>query len=44
MKLAYLEPKADVRLLLAQDIIAASSDLPEPDKPLPDDAVVDPFN
>ena len=47
MKLTYLEPKAELRLLLSQDIIAASEEggnTPlDPEKPNPDDAVADPF-
>ena len=47
MKLTYLEPKAELRLLLSQDIIAASEEAGntplESEKPNPDDAVVDPF-
>ena len=47
MKLTYLEPKAELRLLLSQDIIAASEEggnTPlEPEKANPDDAVEDPF-
>ena len=47
MKLSYLEPRADVRLLLSLDIIAASeeagSDIPDPETALPDDAREDPF-
>ena len=47
MKLAYLEPKADVRFLLSQDIIAASEEGTGPLEPesnrYPDDAVEDPF-
>ena len=48
MKLSYLAPKADVRVLLSQDIIAASEEpganTPlEPEQPSLDDAVVDPF-
>ena len=48
MKLAYLEPKAELRLLLSQDIIAASEEgggvTPlDPEKSNPDDAVEDPF-
>ena len=47
MKLTYLEPKAELRLLLSQDIIAASEEggnTPlDPEKVNPDDAVEDPF-
>ena len=47
MKLSYLEPKADVRFLLSQDIIAASEEggnLPlEPEDVKPSEAVEDPF-
>ena len=47
MKFTYLEPKAELRLLLSQDIIAASEEggnTPlEPEQANPDDAVEDPF-
>ena len=46
MKLSYLEPKADIRFLLSQDIIAESEEAVPPVQPEgqnPDDAVVDPF-
>ena len=48
MKLSYLEPKADVRVLLSQDIIAASEEpggiTPlDPENAKPSDAVEDPF-
>ena len=48
MKLFYLEPKAELRLLLSQDIIAASEEgggvTPiAPDTTKPDDAVEDPW-
>ncbi len=48
MKLFYLEPKAELRLLLSQDIIAASEEagggnILNPETPNPDDAVEDPW-
>ena len=48
MKLFYLEPKAELRLLLSQDIIAASEEPGsakplDPESPNPDDAVEDPW-